>query len=122
MVVMGFVGQDVHNNNYRSGVSSILFLEESFASFGYGIAFERFCPFFETFNRDIDRMISAGVMDYIQKKTNLYVTKNFQYEIGPQILTMEHLGIGFLFCLIPLLISVIVFGMEVFVKKVCVVR
>lgn len=79
--------------------------------------FKPFSPFFESFNMKIDQLVSSGLISYwVNIAGNKYGYKRKISEIGPEVLTMEHLGIGFLVCFIPLFIGFLVFIAEVLSK------
>ena len=102
----------INNKMYRSGLSSIVMLDETRISFPYGIVFNDLMPFFDTFKDLTSHATSGGL---IQKWfANFFKTKILRKEgkIGPQVLTFEHLEIGFIACAIPLALSVVVFFAE----------
>lgn len=104
---------NLHNRMYRSGFSSLLLLEETHGTLFYGNIFRPYNPFFETFNMDIYRMIASGLTQYwsdkyLRPKGDKLKSK----DVEPQVLTMEHLDICFIICLICLAISVLVFILE----------
>lgn len=99
--------------SFRSGTASLTLLDETIATFPAGQKFNSYCPFYETFNRKIDRMISSGLIRHWYDE--FYTRKSFKIkpeETGPEVLTMDHLGIGFLVCLIPLVLGIIAFVVE----------
>lgn len=107
----------INNIRLKTGQSSILLLKETFRNLFIGLTFKDFSPFYETLGEKIGEMSSAGLI-------GLWWTREFQNndrkrvvdDIGPQVLTMEHLEIGFTICLVPLTLSVIVFIGELLVK------
>lgn len=105
---------DVHNNQYRSGFSSITVLEETVNSDSFGTVFKPFSPFFEAFNEKIDHIVSSGMFSLWYKDgENAKGIKRVEDVIGPQVLTMEHLNVAFLVCFVPLAISGFAFAYEV---------
>lgn len=117
MLITQFHINYLNNYLYRSGESSVTRLETTFTSAFLALMFKPFSPFFESFNEEIDQLISSGLISYwINIAGNKYGFKRKISEIGPEVLTMEHLGIGFLVCFIPLVISFVVFIAEVFSK------
>lgn len=103
----------INNRVYRSGTSSILLLKEKLRSLFIGLAFKPFSPFYEILNEKIFRMVSAGLIDYwMNRSMNPRGSTAFDENVGPQVLTMEHLAIGFKVCLVPLAISLTVFFFE----------
>jgi uncharacterized membrane protein len=75
----------------------------------------RFSPLFEKFNEQIDRMISHGIINYLYRRFQDISRKN--EDIGPQVMTIDHIGIGFVVVLIFLGMSLIVFIIEVVVHR-----
>lgn len=109
--------ESIHNTQYRSGVSSISLLpDENLSSEFMGLAFRPYSPFFETFDEKIDQLISSGLTaHWFKNYINPKGLKRVAGVIGPQMLTMEHLTIGFQICLVMLMLSFIVFTLELIV-------
>lgn len=114
----------VHNNHYyyyRSGVSSLLILKENVETLFHGIFFSGFNPFYDSFMNLTGGLADGGFFNYWDDMT--INPKGFKMkieEIGPQVLTMEHLMICFKICLGSSIICTIVFvaevGIEIFIK------
>lgn len=100
--------------NYRSGDLSFKLLQDDVVTALFGIIFKKFCPFFESFNKKIDQMISAGIVSQFSNRGKIKIRFD---EIGPQILTWDHLSVGFAACTIPLIISIVVFFCEYLGRK-----
>lgn len=101
------------NNQYRSGFSSLEMLEETVATTPAGLMFRVFSPLVEIFNEKSHQLFAEGFITYWYD--NMFNPKGFTRKpehIGPQVLTMEHLRVGFLVCLCPLLLSLIAFFVE----------
>lgn len=118
-----FLTQEMINVNeveyYRSGLFSVTLLDETIVSQKRGFVYKPFSPFFETFNEKIDEMLSSGIVEYWNKKLfNPSLVKRTEEEVGPQVLTMEHLEVGFISCLIFLILSIFVFLLEVFIPLI----
>lgn len=98
-------------NNYRSGFASLYLLEENIFTVPSGINFPLFSPLFEAFDQKVHQLLDTGLFSYWYR--NLLNSKGFSRskveEIGPQVLTMEQLAVGFLICLCPLILSGLVF-------------
>lgn len=103
---------------YRSGFSSLSLLEDGFDSSFVGFNFKSFCPFYETFKSRLDQMTSAGIILRIVDNFFHFKSNQKKMEIGPQVLTMEHLAVGFLICLIPLALSIVAFVGELLIDFV----
>jgi len=97
---------------YRDGDPSFKLLAENVITLYISQIFKPFCPFFETINSKIDQLISAGIISHWIKKRDIKIKFD---EIGPQVLTWEHLVLGFAACMIPLIIGIVVFVCECFV-------
>lgn len=108
----------IHNNMYRSGTSSITLLEDDQRMIAHGYVFKPYSPFYETFNAKIGLLNSNGVLPQIEKDyLNPLGFTRHDDEIGPQVLTLDHLGVAFLISLCPLLTATLVFLCEVFVPS-----
>lgn len=109
----------VNNFIHRSGFSSLELLGETFIKTPVSLMFPYHSPLVEIFNEKIHQMLSNGLIYHIEESfTNPKGLIQKLEEIGPQVLTMEHLVIGFLICLCPLMLSVLVFVGELSVFKV----
>ena len=97
---------------YRRGAASVVMLEDDWITTYSGIIFKAFSPFFEIYNEMLGRLESNGGLEE-WRDWNQYPTKPNVDEIGPQVLTMDHLWIGFLAWLIPLALSALVFAFEI---------
>jgi hypothetical protein len=109
----------IHRSEYRDGFSSLSILDESLGLITYGMVFRPFNPFFEMLNEKLHQMISSGVMKLwhdFQKNRKMLMKSGLKV-IGPEVLTLEHLWIGFVFCSIPLFISMVTFCLEHWHKR-----
>lgn len=88
---------------------------EKLISHQVGLLFQEFSPLYEEFNQKIEEMISAGLTDYWIKKcfNPRGRTRKPPEDIGPQVLTLEHLEDAFFVSLMPLIVSVVSFIIEV---------
>lgn len=104
----------IENAFYRSGKSSIAQLNEVYITVFTGIPFPMFSPLFETFNAKIGEMNSNGIIDQWNKwSINIGLIPNrYNEEPGPQVLTLEHLAVGFEACLTFMALSLIAFILE----------
>lgn len=100
------------NNHFRSGFSSLLFVDENFQSFFFGFAFRRFSPYLQIMDEKMIELIEAGFIQHWME-WKLRSGKTTAEEIGPQVLTMEHLKPSFVICLIPIIISGVAFLVEI---------
>lgn len=106
------------HKRYRSGLTSLKVLEQPFRSSFCGILFKKYSPFHKVVNEQILRMFETGIVQYNKRrseKSNDF--KNVDEEIGPQVLTMDHLGIGFIFCFIPLGVGVVLLVAEILISQ-----
>ena len=118
------------NSDYRSGETSLTLLEEDYVMIYFGMVFKPFSPFFEIFNEVLGRMEANGLMQLYRESFYFFAQKRKLEDIGPQILTMDHLRVGFLACCVPLILSVIAFigekvwsrfviAVEKYLQRVC---
>ena len=98
----------IEAEKFRSGSTSLVLLEENYKMLPSGIIFKTFSPYFEIYNEMLAWLESNGLMEHWRRKFQFY-SSSLPEDIGPQVLTMDHLRVGFLACLIPLFLSVIVF-------------
>jgi hypothetical protein len=103
----------LNNNAYRRGTSSLVVLEETFRNFLFGMSFDPDEPMYEEINGIIFYLLAGGFFDF-EEETNLKRRKNYKYhdDLGPQVLTMEHLQIGFQICSVVLGVSMVAFVVE----------
>lgn len=100
-------------SQFRGGFPSIEILEGNVETVYLSLELPSFSPLVEVFNEKIYQLLASGVVSYWQYCL-LYPTglKKKLDEIGPQVLTMEHLSVGFLVCLCPFILSIFVFVCE----------
>ena len=101
--------QKIHANDYRYGISSLLTLDSNYLLAFKCFAYNMQSPFYEIFTNFTSYAFDGGLL--LWKKYR----KPLEEDPGPQILSMDHLGIGFLFCLVPLTLSIIAFICELFI-------
>lgn len=111
----GWVKNNLHDK-YRSGLSSLHVLNQLVMVVAGGVGFKRFSPFYDTFNDIIGRHIAVGFANTFDKLLSPRVGTKAD-DIGPQVLTLEQLGLGFIACLIPLGLSTVVFLIEIVVNR-----
>lgn len=105
---------------FRSGKSSLAFLDEDIRSLTITFPMLPFNPFYEEFEEKIQRLIEAGtcpkrLIGRIVASTS--ENKRFNEDVPPLVLTLDDLGIGFVACLVPLGLSIIVFVIEISASK-----
>jgi len=98
------------NQNYRTGTSSVHILEKPLSPLFVGLRFKHHDPFLKTFNEKTSRLFEAGLTDRWMYGFKPIPPKE---EVGPQVLTMDHIGIGFLVCIVPLLFATVIFAFEI---------
>lgn len=102
------------NSRLRSGATSVSLLTESYTTMFYGEAFKPFSPFYESINMKIHQIIAGGLYDlWHRNEENPTGIKRKIEDIPPQVLTLEHLQMGFKISLCPLALSAVVFLIEV---------
>jgi hypothetical protein len=101
--------------NYRRGVSSFHKTGESFKSIYYGFYSDGSLR--ERSSLIASRLHEAGIISKIHREVyKLDWPKQTLPEIGPQVLTLDHLKAGFVICFVLFTTSFVVFGAE-FVPK-----
>lgn len=109
--------QQLQFSYYKGGISSILIMKESVGTYISVFAFDRFNPFYEVFNEMMSDLSAAGILDLCSRNTLNPKGLNWKIsKIGPQVLTMDHLFVGFQFCTVLLIVSMILFGLEIALK------
>lgn len=104
---------------YRSGSSSLELLEEIIKTVPMCVMFPFHSPLFELFNKKMHQLLSSGLIYYwYNYEINRKGLKLKPEIIGPQILTMEHVSIGFFACLCPLVLSILTFFCELLIFKI----
>ena len=88
---------------YRSGTSSLQILDENYVKLLIGMIFKDFSPFFETFNEVLGWLESNGMMEKLRQDSK--ILRREPEKLGPQILTIYQLRLGFLACLIVAALS-----------------
>lgn len=111
------------NISYRMGTSSLVCLSEVWRSFPWGLMFLPFSPYYEEFNEKIIQMNTAGLTsfwyrDSMRRRYSRFEKRTKPPDIAPQVLTMEHLEVAFIACLVPLVASILVFIIEVSILMV----
>jgi hypothetical protein len=105
--------------DYRSGVSSLKIVRKPIRTNLGGFNFKEFSFLYEAFNEKTMWLFEAGITNYLLNSEEGLEGRgetNFKEEdIGPQVLTMEHLELAFYICLAPLALCLVVFIGEVFV-------
>ena len=99
--------KELQHKMYRSGTTSMQLLDEPYKSIYKGIVFKSWTPLLETFNKMLAKMEANGMMAHWRQFQEFSTTK--LEEIGPQVLTMDHLELGFLACCIPIVLAAIAF-------------
>ena len=102
--------ESIQHLTYRSGTSSLQFLDKIYSFRYLGAAFKKSSPFLKVFNEILGRLESNGLAENIRQSYSYSTTKI--EEIGPQVLKMDHLKLGFLACCIPMVLAAIVFICE----------
>lgn len=114
MLVIPTIMSSLHNVFYRNGITSVVMLSEIHRLSFLGESFWPFSPLFEDFNAKIHQMISGGLFHYwLNNGRNPMGLKKKLDDIGPEVLTMDHLEIGFKISLYPLIISITAFLIEI---------
>lgn len=100
---------------FTTGTPSAQCLIQTVVTVFYGLKFLEYSPFYEEFNDKIGQMISAGVTENLNNKRRFEKKAD---DIGPQVLTMEHLEVAFIACMIPFIVCIIVFVVEISIFQI----
>lgn len=115
------------NNHYRNGFSSLYALEENYRPYHITFNFPHYSPFISRFDEKTNELHSAGLIDHWNRNVmNPKGIINKQEDIGPQVLTMDHLEVCFLIILLPMVLAFISFAGEILhawlIKKISKVK
>lgn len=107
------------DETYHQGTSSLVFLDEVIATQFKGLAFSLNSPYYEAFDRKLNRMIECGFIDLYHKEKlrHRLMSQTKNYEVSAQVLEMKHLRIGFAVILILLGVSTVVFFIECLILR-----
>jgi len=99
-------------------------IDKTLMTLQMGLFYQNFTPYFQVFNDVTMRLFEAGITDHISAKTGFYpkALQRPEDEIGPQVLNMDHLEIGFLACCVVMVVAALVFLLEVIVLIWCRLR
>lgn len=111
---MDIVFKTAQKDTYRTGVFALFVLDDVVFHFPTGYGFKRFSPLFETFNDKFGQLLASGIIHKINDAHFSFKRKH-KTDIEPQVLTMVHLELGFITCLIPLGIATLIFFMGIVV-------
>lgn len=82
--------------------------------------FPRTSFIFESFARKLSQMIEVGIAEKVTRDHDVVKNRNVKVEeSGPKVLTLDHLGVGFLAWLGFLMVSLICFVLEIITRHVC---
>lgn len=104
---------------YRSGTASFVALDDLYNSMYCGVTFNSFSPFIETFSEQFDKLADNGIIaQFMEGRKNFGRSTSAprkEDKVGPQILTLDHLDVGFYACLMPLVFSFTFFLVELII-------
>lgn len=105
----------MHNTNreFRSGKISAFILDISVEYLMIGLYFKTNHALTETMSEKIMRCLEAGLLPSFYDPK-----KSFEDNLGPLILTLDHIGIGFICCVFPIVLASVVFLIEIVNKKI----
>ena len=109
LITYKWIIKAIEHEKYRSGTTSVVVLEEDYKLLYAGMMFRAFCPYLEIYNQILGMMESNGQMEYWRQNFYYPPSPPKPEDIGPQVLTMDHLRIGFLACCIPAVLSIFAF-------------
>jgi hypothetical protein len=93
------------------------FVDENIATLHAAMMFSRRNLWNEIFIKKIDQLIDSGVVQKLEKERNAVVKYDRENQQEPEVLTIDHIGIGFVAVLICLGVSCIVFVLELIVHR-----
>lgn len=105
----------VLRQKYRSGEASLKMLDETIKFHYISFFFHLHSPFVQTFDEKLIQLQEAGIIKHMLPKSKNKIALE---EPNPQVLTMEHLEIGFISCLVPLFLSGIAFIVEILMRVI----
>ena len=105
--------RQIVEEKYRSGRTSLTPLDDNFMMIYFGILFRATSPFLEIFNEILGRMESSG---FIIHSDESYSSRKIK-DIGPQVLTLDHLKVAFFICHVPLIVSAVAFFVELVASR-----
>ena len=111
-----FYFQNINNRLYRTGLSSLLMGTETIMLTFVSFFHNPFSRFIEILDELTMRGFDGGLVEKWFGNLNSPNSNHKNDEPGAQILTMEHLEMGFFFCGVPLALSIVAFLCEVSVK------
>lgn len=103
---------------YRTGKHSLHIVGQSIYTMHMSLAFRRFHPFYEEFSKIILQIHASGIMVYT---TRMEIDRGGELDkedaenIGPQVLTMDHLDIAFIVCTLPMIFAFLAFFFEILI-------
>lgn len=89
-------------------------LKDRFMLEGRALKFERHHFLFEIFNRKLQQYLEADLVQFSVRKMEEYINPK-RYEVYKEpfsVLTLRELEAGFVVCLVPLILGVLVFAIE----------
>lgn len=109
----------IEDHIFSSGFTSLRMLSETAVVVYWFPYFATFNPYFEEFNAKLSEIVAAGLFGswdmHDLRKASM---KDRSDNVGPQVLTMEHLEVAFIICSVPAILAVIVFCFEVLVHRI----
>lgn len=101
----------------RSERPSIYAIDENVRSVHYCLVFRPFNVFYERFNELILRMVSSGLIKKLESENSPFGSNKKSEDIGPQVLSMDSIGFGFILTAALWSLSFLVFLIEIFVHE-----
>jgi hypothetical protein len=99
-----------YKTKYKSGVPSVFIADENVAPTWFGFTMDP--PLKEIISLKASHLQEAGIMQRAMKSEFMEDVEFKPEEIGPQVLTLQHLEAGFVVILFVLLLSIAVFAVE----------
>lgn len=99
------------SKRFRSGITSLNYIDKDFRPLVAGLSYKPHHILANKFSEKTSRLFEAGFNKFWFKQIREKVETE---EIGPEVLTLDHIGIGFVSCIVILTIAAAVFVLEIF--------
>lgn len=111
---------------YTNGIGvTSLHVSEPFKLSQYALCFYGDAPYIDTFGNLINSFAQHGITNKIIEDSKVYsnykLTSHYQQneeKVGPEVLTMNHMEIAFIFSLLPLLLGFLAFLSELLMFRI----
>lgn len=106
--------KEILKKTHHTGLPSMKILDENFETLHYSLMLTRKLPYTEEFLRGVNNMIESGIIkNYFDEVMDERLHLRKEEAVGPHILTIQQLSLGFFLFLISCGLSVVAFLIEV---------